>query len=88
MKKAIKFYSETCSPCKLMGKRLSEVKNIEVQSVDIADDSSINLMDKYNIKSIPTIIILDNENILARFNGIVSTEEIDRIVNGREEISD
>ena len=88
MKKVLKFYSETCSPCKLMGKRLSEVKNIEVQNINIEDDDSIELMEKWNIKSIPTIIILDNENILARFNGIVSTEEIDRIVNGREETSD
>ena len=29
MKKVLKLYSETCSPCKLMGKRLAEIENIE-----------------------------------------------------------
>ena len=85
MKKVLKFYSETCSPCKLMGKRLAEIKNIEVQNINIEDDDSIELMEKWNIKSIPTIIIFSKDDeLIARFNGIVSTDEIKKVIDGGE----
>ena len=68
-----------------MGKRLAEIENIEVQNINIEDDDSIELMEKWNIKSIPTIIILSKEGeLIARFNGIVSTDELKKVIDGGE----
>ena len=60
MKKILKFYSKTCGPCKVMSKRLEELKNVEIQEIDILDEDSEELVNKYKVTSIPTIIILND----------------------------
>lgn len=81
MKKVLKFYSETCGPCKLMGTRLKELKNAEISEINIDDDSSENLLDKYQIKSIPTIVVEDNNTVIKKFTGVVPIEDIQSVIN-------
>lgn len=60
----LKFWADWCSPCKRLEPILKELEStytdVEVIGINIDQDSSIAI--KYEVKSIPTLIfILDNE---------------------------
>lgn len=72
MKKVLKFYSQTCSPCKMIQPML-EAKaaegSFEIVEVDIADNEE--LIDKYDVMKVPTLIVLDEDgNEIDRAAGI------------------
>jgi len=59
------FYSDTCSPCKMLAKDLEDLSKdyseLTIEKLNIMDNYE--LTEKYNIMSVPTLIILkDNEN--------------------------
>ena len=82
MKKVLKFYSKVCAPCRLMGKRLEELNNVEITSVDINDSSNTKLVKKYEVRSVPTIIVLDeNDSIITKFIGVVTTDKLKEVIN-------
>ena len=85
MKKILKFYSKTCGPCKVMSKKLEELKNVEIKEIDIADEASDIFLNEYKVKSIPTIVVIAEDNSsLAKFVGITSVEDIQSVIDGRE----
>ena len=84
MKKILKFYSKTCGPCKVMSNKLTGIKNAEIKEIDIEDDSNETLLETYEISTIPTIIVLSDDNsFLAKFTGITQIEDIQEVINGK-----
>lgn len=82
MKKILKFYSKVCAPCRLMGKRLEELDNVEVVSIDINDTTNNELIKKYKVRSVPTIIVLDkDENPANEFIGVTTIDKLKKAVN-------
>ncbi len=82
MKKILKFYSKTCGPCKVMGKNLEGLENIEIQNIDIADEDSLPLLEKWKIRTVPTIIVLsEDNNFIAEFKGIVPVKKIKEVLD-------
>lgn len=72
--KILKFYSDTCGPCKVLSKNLKEA-GIEVEEINIENND--NLVYKYNIRNIPTLIKLDDNNtVIDRFTGILSVNDL------------
>lgn len=63
--KILKFYADWCKPCKILDENL---KRLEAEYTSINIDDNEDLVDKYKIKSIPTLIKLDDDN------NIISTE--------------
>lgn len=77
--KILKFYSETCGPCKVLE---SKLKNYPHENINIEEESNDELVEKYNIKSVPTTIILDTNNEeIKRFPGIFDTSFLDKLLN-------
>lgn len=77
MKRILKFYSETCGPCRVMSKRLEGLKNVKIQEIDINDEDNETLLDEWKIRTIPTVIVLaENGDFIAEFKGIVSIDRI------------
>lgn len=73
--KIIKFYSNTCGPCKVLESNLNKAQ-IEHISIDVEVDSE-NLIDKYNIKGIPTLIKLNDEDeVIDKFVGVMAVEQL------------
>ena len=75
----VDFFAEWCGPCKLMGPILHEVKEkvgdrATVLKLDI--DKSPYYSQLYNIRSVPTLMIFKNGNVLWRKSGVASTHEI------------
>lgn len=51
-----KFYSQSCQPCKALTLILAEY-GIEVEAVDFEDEANVEICDKYNVMSVPTIVV-------------------------------
>ena len=58
--KVLKFSAAWCAPCRALGETLSKVEDVTIENVDI--DNNEELCEKYNIRSVPTLIFLNNEN--------------------------
>jgi thioredoxin-like negative regulator of GroEL len=81
--KILKFFSKTCGPCKQMGKILAGLESVEIQEVDIAEDSNAGLIEQYGVKSIPTVVVVDGEgNAVKTFKGITPLAEIEEAIGG------
>lgn len=82
--KMFKFYAQWCGPCKQQAKEFEEHPvNVEVESIDIDDDAE-DLVSKYHVMSIPTLILLDeNDELLKRWTGFTKSENINKFINGQ-----
>ena len=74
----IDFYADWCGPCKMMSPIIDSIaeekQELKVGKVNV--DESQELAVKYNIMSIPTIIIFKNGNEHKKFVGVTSKENI------------
>lgn len=69
--KVIQFTATWCGPCQTIEKdfvKLSEVYKVPIVKVDVDNDVN-NLMVKYNVKSIPHIVFLINNEISSVVQG-------------------
>ena len=77
MSKILLFKMSTCGPCKLLSKLFTQ---LNIQKEDIVldeDDNADTIADKYNVKSVPTVVVLNNEGEeLGRFVGYKSKEQL------------
>lgn len=78
--KVIKFYTEGCGPCKLVGQRLEEIsKEVEfgLLNVDIADEDNESLIDEWKPRTVPTVIIIDDDQkVVGEFKGMITKEQL------------
>jgi thioredoxin 1 len=80
----IDFSAEWCGPCKLMKPILEEIRGkmgdkIRILKIDI-DRSSV-VSDAFNIQSVPTLMLIQNRNILWRQSGVMQTHQLETIIN-------
>ena len=89
VKKIIDASASWCGPCRVFAntfKKVSEIeeyKDIEFKSVDIENDEDADLLvAKYNIKSVPTILLLDeNDEIIYKLMGNTSLKDFTDVIN-------
>lgn len=74
----IDFYADWCMPCKMMTPIIDNIaeenNNIKVAKINVDDAQEIAA--KYNIMSIPTIIIFKEGKEYKKFIGVTSKESI------------
>lgn len=80
----IDFFAEWCGPCKMMKPILSELRQrmgdkIRIIKIDI--DKSVAVSDAFAIQSVPTLMLIQNGNILWRQSGVVQAGPLERIIN-------
>ena len=77
MNKILLFKLSTCGPCKLLSKFFTQL-HINKEEVTLDKDDNVDLMtDKYNIKSVPTVVVLNSEGEeLGRFAGFKTKEQL------------
>ena len=79
----VDFHALWCSPCKIQSPILKEVANelgdrIRVIKIDVDQNSEI--AGRYNIQSVPTIIMFKNGKQIWRQSGVVSKNQLYNIL--------
>jgi thioredoxin-like negative regulator of GroEL len=76
------FSAPWCGPCKSFGPTMDRVesKGIPVNKINI--DYDANATTKFGIKSVPTVILVDNEQEVKRFVGVKSEQQVIDWYNG------
>ena len=79
MKQFLYFLATWCKPCQTFGPIMDRVamSGIPVQKIDV--DSQKNLVSQYQVGGVPTTILIQNGQILNRFTGAKSEQEIKAI---------
>ncbi len=75
MKKILYFSSTWCQPCKNFKPIMEQVsRELPVQFVDI--DASPDLVAEYGIRSVPTIVILNNGQVASKQAGVLTESQV------------
>ena len=80
----LKFESDSCPQCKALSatlERITKENKIDIKNIDIEEDNSQDLIRKYNIRSIPTIVFLNEDKEYNRLVGNQSYATINKIIN-------
>lgn len=75
MKKVLRFTASWCAPCKGLAMHLNSVKTdipIEVIDIDENQDTAV----KYQIRSVPTMVMLDGDAEVKRLSGVPLLKEL------------
>ena len=80
----IDFSAEWCEPCKMMPPILQELRRrigdkIRILKIDI--DKSPAVSESFNIQAVPTLMLVQNRNILWRQSGVVQANQLESIIN-------
>jgi thioredoxin 1 len=81
MKKIIRFTASWCQPCKALATILDNVDSpypIEIVDIDERSDVAI----EFGIRSVPTLIMIEDGTVLKRMNGVKSEQLIKEWING------
>lgn len=75
----IKFTAAWCGPCKAFGpvfKAFAEKNGLEVREIDI--DSDPDMAERYDIRSVPTVVVVEGDNEVKRIVGAKPTNVLAR----------
>lgn len=80
----VDFFATWCGPCKTMEPIVEETKNVlgekaKVLKVNVDNNRTVSM--KYNIRSIPTLVIFKNGEIVWRKPGVTSSKDLVEEVN-------
>ncbi len=81
MKRLLYFTSLGCVPCQTFSPimdRVSQQINVE----KITTDYEMNKAQSSNVRSVPTVILIENEQEVRRFVGTRSYEQVMQFING------
>jgi len=81
MKNVFYFTADWCGPCKTTRPIVEEMKKegFEFQIID-ADYEQL-LVKRFEIKSVPTFILFENEKEVARISGAKTRKELENFIN-------
>lgn len=78
----VDFNAVWCGPCRMLGPILDEYQenhdNIKIVSINVDDNS--NLARKYNVFSIPCLVVIKDGEEVNRSVGLISKTEIDKLI--------
>ncbi len=80
MKKIVRFTASWCGPCKMLAKTLDEIDlKLPVEVVDI--DIHPEIAAEFGIRSVPTMVIIEDNIPSKRIVGNKTKQEIEAFIN-------
>jgi thioredoxin-like negative regulator of GroEL len=80
MKKLFYFSSSGCVPCQTLGPIMNQLSGI-ISVEKINTDYELDRARRANVSSVPTVILVVNEQEVRRFTGVRSYEQIIQFIN-------
>ena len=79
MIKIIKFGAPWCGPCRVQDKILEELtrEGYEIEKINV--DENEELVEKYSISTVPTLLFFDDDKLVERKIGLMRKDEIKKI---------
>lgn len=80
----VDFFAEWCGPCKMMSPILDDLKkrigeNANIIKIDV--DKNQKAASVYQVRGVPTLILFKNGKQLWRQLGVVSADELEKLIN-------
>ena len=81
MKQLWYFTADWCAPCKALGPTMNRVaEQVQVNKINI--DYEADVVQKYGVRNIPTVILVENGQEVRRFTGNRSYNDVINFING------
>ncbi|HMB97203.1 MAG TPA: thioredoxin [Balneolaceae bacterium] len=80
----VDFYANWCGPCKMMPPILKDLKKRmgdKIIVIKIDTDKNRAVASKYNIRSIPTLMLFKNGDVLWRQAGVMQANQLQAIIS-------
>lgn len=68
----VDFWADWCNPCKIIAPVLEDIESDylgKIKVVKINADTEINLVHRYGVQSLPTVVLFDKGQEVSRFMG-------------------
>ncbi|SNZ11869.1 thioredoxin [Natronoarchaeum philippinense] len=74
------FYADWCGPCKTQDPILEEIEkdrgdSFEIEKVNVDEEQDV--ANEYQVRSLPTLIIENEDGIVERFVGVTQRDDIE-----------
>lgn len=73
------FYADWCGPCKTQDPILDDIEadypDVDFEKVDVDDEQEI--ANQYQVRSLPTLIVENDDGVVDRFVGVTQREDIE-----------
>lgn len=82
MKQVLKFSASWCGPCQALSMTLKGMDDIQVPIKEIDIDEDLDLAAQYNIRSVPTLVMLEDDKEVKRVSGALPANKVKEFLNG------
>jgi thioredoxin 1 len=73
------FYADWCGPCKTQDPILDELEaefeDVDFEKIDV--DSNQEVANQYQVRSLPTLVVENDDGVVERFVGVTQREDIE-----------
>jgi thioredoxin 1 len=73
------FYADWCGPCKTQDPILEELEadygDVSFEKVNVDEDQDV--ANQYQVRSLPTLVVENDEGVVDRFVGVTQREDIE-----------
>jgi thioredoxin 1 len=78
----IDFYAPWCAPCKMLAPVVEQIaqEHDDIKVIKINADNSQELMAKFGIRGIPTLLLMNNGELVATQVGAASVNQVKKFV--------
>jgi thioredoxin-like negative regulator of GroEL len=82
MKQVLKFSAAWCGPCQALGMTIKSEDDwgVEIKEIDI--DEELDMASQYGIRSVPTLVMLENGAEVKRKSGALNKVQLKEFING------
>ena len=83
MKQVLYFSAKWCTACQATTPIVENIKKSNRAQVAMIDvDYDVTLTQQYNVRSVPTTIVLENNNEIKRYVGVMTSDQLNTLING------